>query len=271
MEQDQLRHLQECELLVAREVKRICEKYQIRYFMVAGTLLGAVRHKGFIPWDDDMDFGMERPEYEKFCEACAKELPADGKFFWQTWDTDEKCPYAFGKLRLNGTHIQSKSDISSLGVTNDGIWVDVFPLDDLPDNACKCGIVKFGNWFFRHSLMVKEGYEKYLLREGPAQKIRYIGLRILCIFMSRRFIINSLKSIRRFAARSKSQRVYFESAFMKKAWLKRLMDFDFESERFPGIVDYDEGLTLLYGDYMTPPKPEDRAGHEVSLIDFGSY
>ena len=78
----QLRRLQMIELELLQEVDRICSKCNIHYNIIAGTLLGAVRHGGFIPWDDDADVALLRPEYEKFCEACEKELDTD-RFYFQ--------------------------------------------------------------------------------------------------------------------------------------------------------------------------------------------
>ena len=84
--EEQLDKIHFLELKIAKEIKRICDKNNIKYFLTAGTLLGAVRHGGFIPWDDDMDIGMLRMDYEKFINACQKDLGKE--FFLQTWDTD---------------------------------------------------------------------------------------------------------------------------------------------------------------------------------------
>ena len=99
-----LQKMHRLHLVLADEVKRICEKHSIEYFMLAGTLLGAIRHKGFIPWDDDMDFGMTRNNFEKFLLVAEKELDAK-KFYLQTDRKDRFYTFNFAKLRLNGTKV----------------------------------------------------------------------------------------------------------------------------------------------------------------------
>ena len=107
------------------EFDRICKKHNIKYILDGGTLLGAIRHSGFIPWDDDADVAMLRSEYNKFCKVCKKEL--DSRFFLETKKVNKKYPYAFAKLRLNGT-IYKENFLNNLDVHN-GIWIDIFPID----------------------------------------------------------------------------------------------------------------------------------------------
>ena len=87
MHETDLRKMQLIQLEMLTEFDRICRKYEIEYFIIAGTLLGAVRHGGFIPWDDDVDVAMKREEYEKFCKICGKELSSKG-IFLQNYHTD---------------------------------------------------------------------------------------------------------------------------------------------------------------------------------------
>ena len=93
--------IQQIQLAYLLEVDRICRKHNIKYFLGGGTLLGAIRHKGFIPWDDDSDIMMLREDYDKFCKIAASELPANMSF--QSNKTDKSCFYEFAKLRVNGT------------------------------------------------------------------------------------------------------------------------------------------------------------------------
>lgn len=102
----EIRDLQMLQLEIAKEVKRICEINQIDYFLAGGTLLGAVRHQGFIPWDDDIDIGMKLTEYKKFLVCCKDQL--DERFELQTWDLDLSYGMPFAKIRLCNTTMEEK-------------------------------------------------------------------------------------------------------------------------------------------------------------------
>ena len=109
MDRETLRQVQLDQLEIAKDIKRVCEENGIRYHLAFGSLLGAVRHKGFIPWDDDMDFGMLREDYERFLEIAPKKLKDE--FFLQTWHTDPYYPLAFAKVRKKGTVFQEAAMI----------------------------------------------------------------------------------------------------------------------------------------------------------------
>lgn len=98
----QLKELQQIQLQMLLEVKRICGKYNIRYSLIGGTLLGAIRHKGYIPWDDDADIGMLREDYEKFRRVCKKELDKD-KYYFQDDRNTKGYRWGYGKLRRKNT------------------------------------------------------------------------------------------------------------------------------------------------------------------------
>src|SRR5690554_4796206 len=92
-----LKAIQSIQVEILLEIDRICKKNDIRYQLFAGTLLGAVRHKGFIPWDDDIDLAMLREDYDKFIQVCKYDL--DNKYFLQTYETDPQYTFTFGKVR----------------------------------------------------------------------------------------------------------------------------------------------------------------------------
>ncbi len=110
------------------ELDRISKKYNIKYQLFAGTLLGAVRHNGYIPWDDDIDVAMLREDYERFISVCEKELGAD--YFLQTPDL-EGSPYPFSKLRKNNT-LFVEGNVEHIDIHH-GVFIDVFPMDNVFD------------------------------------------------------------------------------------------------------------------------------------------
>ena len=122
-----LRDVQKVQLEILLEFDRICRKHGLKYLLFAGTLLGAVRHKGFIPWDDDIDVCMLRGDYERFLTVCKDELSAE--LFLQTTDTDREYPLQFAKLRKNNTRFVEKS-MSDLKIHH-GVFIDIFPLDNV--------------------------------------------------------------------------------------------------------------------------------------------
>ena len=120
-----LNELKRIELEMLKTFIKICKKHNFMYFLVGGTCLGSVRHGGFIPWDDDIDVGMPRSDYNKFIKIASEELP--GNMFLQTFFTDEQYPCAFAKIRNNDTTFIEKGLRKSN--INHGIYIDIFPLD----------------------------------------------------------------------------------------------------------------------------------------------
>lgn len=130
MTKEELRRMQLIQLELLLEVDRICRKYHISYSVEGGTLLGAVRHGGFIPWDDDVDIAMVRSEYRKFCKVCKKELDQE-KYFFQNHDTDPEYRWGYAKVLKNGTsfvrygqeHMKMRR----------GVYVEIFLMDGIPE------------------------------------------------------------------------------------------------------------------------------------------
>lgn len=132
--EEQTRQIQSVDLFVLQEFDRVCRLLDIGYFVCGGTLLGAIRHKGFIPWDDDVDVGMLREDYNRFLKEAGKYL--DHRCFLQTRESDPKIPYLFSKIRVNHTeyitHYNENRDFHK------GICLDLFPFDVLPADAGNC-------------------------------------------------------------------------------------------------------------------------------------
>lgn len=269
---DQLRRCQLKQLYIAKEIQRICEKNGIKFFLNAGTLLGAVRHNGFIPWDDDLDVGMLRVEYEKFVKIASSEL--GDEFFLQTWDTDPKYPMPFAKVRLNGTkYIEKNSQNADI---HKGIYVDVFPYDNISSNKIKQKIQKYLSKIYLHLLLNKSGYEYYSKKNCK----RYIVYSIFKAF-SRLWSYNKLhKNLYNIMTKYNCENIQeivtfggansFEKETLKYEWIKETVDHLFEDAMFPIPYMWDEYLTHFYGDYMTPPPKDKRYDrHNIVECDLG--
>ena len=266
-----LTHMHSLHLILADEGKRICEKHNIKYFMIAGTLLGAIRHKGFIPWDDDMDFGMLRADFEKFLKVCKTEID-ENKFYLQTDEKDKYYTFNFAKLRLCGTQVLES--FSSNVQTNQGIYIDIFPIDNVADNKLSASWQYKRFWFYRSLLWVKCGYGS----ADTKKKFSYKIARFVSKFFSIKYLKKrKLKIITKYKNRRTRRVVTSDGTYglqketLQREWLDTLKEFDFEDRKYPGIADYDTYLTYFYGDYMQLP-PEDKRNHHGRLeVDFGEY
>ena len=126
---DKHRIVQIIELEIMKEIDRICKKHNIEYFAIGGTLLGSIRHKGFIPWDDDIDLGMSSENYDKFLSVVNNEL--DDKYLFHTWNDETQYALPISKVMMRGTHVVET--FSKHVLANNGIWVDIFCYDLVPN------------------------------------------------------------------------------------------------------------------------------------------
>lgn len=148
------RKLQDTILIIAKEIDKICKENNIDYFMDGGTQLGAIRHRGFIPWDDDFDIGMKRIEYDRFINVCQQSLNKK-KFHLET-EEDIGYGFAFAKIHLKGTEIIE--NFSKNANVDHGIFVDIFPYDNIPDSDLKRTLFLAENHILKNLIWVKAGY-----------------------------------------------------------------------------------------------------------------
>jgi lipopolysaccharide cholinephosphotransferase len=272
MENNQvLDQLHQLHLILADEVKRICEKHQIRYFLLAGSLLGAVRHHGFIPWDDDMDFGMCREDFEKFLKVCEEELDPE-QFYLQTDRKDRYYTFNFAKLCLTGTRVVEGFS-SDKGVSQ-GVYIDIFPLDRVADRPVRRFFQYKIFWVARNLLWIKCGYGE----ERRKRTLKYRVGRICAAPFSIRFLKKlKYRSITCCAGEKTASVVTSDGTYgltketLNADWVEQLVMYDFEGHSYPGIRDYDAYLTYLYGDYRAVPPEDQRDHHERLEVDFGRY
>lgn len=268
-----IKHLQKCELLIAKEIKRVCEKNNIQFFLVAGSLLGAIRHRGFIPWDDDMDVGMVRKDYNKFVDACKKDLGED--FFLQTWDNDSGYPFSYGKVLLK--HTKVREIFSEESQAHKGIFVDVFPFDNAPVSKKEQERQAKKIFILRRALWLKKGYGKNIKNQGIEQYIKYSLSKFIFAFIPYSVLKRNLEASLKKYNFDNSEYLFMDSPYsyrkslMERKWIDNLAEYEFEGIKLPGVADYDAYLRNLYGDYMTLPPLENREAHEILEVDFGEF
>ncbi|SDC04389.1 lipopolysaccharide cholinephosphotransferase [Paenibacillus sp. UNCCL117] len=260
------------QLEMALEVKRLCQEHNIKYFIIAGTLLGAVRHKGFIPWDDDLDIGMIREDYERFVHIAKKEMKKE--YFLQTWDTDVHFALPIAKLRKKGTKfIEQNSSKSNL---HSGIYIDIFPFDNVPINNYKKKNQNYKTYVLKRLIITKQGYEVWDKNEH-FKKIIYMLMKILTKTISLDKLKRMLgEEMTKYNSHKSDYVVTFGGAYgywketINRIWVDCLTTIKFEGHELSCPGEYREYLTYFYGDYMTPP-PEDKRGnrHKIIQIELG--
>ena len=271
MDNEILRKVQLAQLDMAKEFKRICNKNNINYFMDSGTLLGAVRHKGFIPWDDDLDFGMLREDYEKFLKIATAEL--DSKYFLQTWKNDDGFPYGFSKIRKKNTVYVEAIDQKTSG--HKELWIDIFPYDVYPDNVdCRKEQGK-KLMKYRYTLMMKVGMTPWARHRSIIEKIvvfcKYIPYIMLSKVKTKEELIeNSEEEMMKYNS-TKSANVFPQGGgvpygkwVIPNECVEETVLLPFEDDEFMAPKKYNEYLTLSYGDYMKLPPIEKRGNwHKI--------
>lgn len=267
---EELRQLQLTELEMIVEVDRICRKHGIQYSLDGGTLLGAVRHKGFIPWDDDADVIFTRHEYAKFYRACKKELDQE-RFFLQEFRTDPGYRWGYAKLRRKGTeYVRSGQEHMHYKT---GVCIDVFVVDNVPDHPVSKRIYHGINFGIRKIL-----YSEWGMRAAGSIWMRlfyrmlYLIPRDACFWMRNRLAA----WCNRKETEQKAHLLYpyprKESKYgMPAHCFESYIEIEFEGMRFFAFREYDTYLSLLYGDYMELPPVEKRGrpgrASTVRLLD----
>lgn len=272
MNKDLLRKVQLAQLEIAKEIKRVCEENGIQYFLDSGTLLGAVRHKGFIPWDDDMDIGMLRKDYEKFLQIAPKKL--DKKYFLQTPFSDNNYGLFFSKVRKLGTvYIEKASEKSK---AHNEIWVDVFPYDTFPDDEKIRKQVIKKITYYRRVLYVKSKIKPWIIKKGVINKficfLGYLPYRICALFISREKFLETAKMYQIWFNNQKSSYKFPQGSAPCGKWLIPSEVFEsfrsilFEDTMFLVPAGYDEYLKAAYGDYMELP-PEEQRENRHNIVE----
>lgn len=270
-----LRRLQLTELENLRIFSDVCDKYNLRYYMVGGTMLGAIRHKGFIPWDDDADVGMPRPDYEMFIRIVRKELPEGYSFLNYKLNRDYK--RYFSRIVNDAVTVVNASNTNTI---EEKAWLDIFPFDGMPSGKLQ---QKLHFWhmtfirFFYHASCFDELVN--LNRPGRAwylrAAIRFIQVTHIGSGLNTKKLMRRMeRGLAKYPYDKSRYMVSFFGSYMEKEIVdKRLLGkgrkYPFETLELNGPEHYDEFLTHFYGDYMTPPKDADKDKHNIEEISYG--
>lgn len=247
----EINELQKIQLSMLKDFDAVCQKHRISYQLFSGTALGAVRHKGFIPWDDDIDVVMLREDYERFFDSASKELDSN-KYYVQR-EFSEHWPMFFSKLRLNGTTYIEKYHSHDARI-HQGIYIDIFPCDNLSDSRLMQKLQYIASKIVIAKSLYARGYEtNSTVKKCFMQFCRILPtepFKRLCI---RRNDSSSLKVHTFFGGGKK-----FERSIFFREWFEQSVKMRFEDSEFPVSAHYDEMLRVMYGDYMVMPTLEQR-------------
>ena len=253
--EQELRKLQMVEYELICEVDRICKKNSIKYTLYAGTLLGAVRHQGFIPWDDDADIAFFPEEYEKFFEACKTDLNKE-KFFLQDYRTDPFYRWGYAKLRRNNSAFIREGQEHMKSHT--GICIDLFTLYSVPDNKITRRLY-FDLFFIIRKMLYSEVgkiSESNIVLRKLYSLLSLIPKKTIYRFVNRILYRKPSKLVNILYIPTKSSKYG-----IPRRCLAGNIDMKFENGRFSAMKGYDEVLHIAYGDYMQLPPVEKRASH----------
>lgn len=243
----------------------MCKKHKLKYYVISGSLLGAVRHNGFIPWDDDIDVAMLRDDYQRLNQIASDEFA--NPYFWQTPDTDDGYLVSHNKVRNSNTI--GVTEVFRFAGFNQGIWIDIFPLDNWPleGGEERYKAIKKLNLensaHMRRSNPYPTDADLKKLSEFPYRKPKIVVDEINSIVTKYRDLPCKFIKVATTTVLSWPKGIYNKDDFTSIEF------FDFEGLlKVPVPVGYDRILTTDYGNYQKYPSVEDRGGwHDGIFFD----
>lgn len=237
------------QLDLLNEFDRVCKKHNLKYILDFGTLLGAVRHKGFIPWDDDVDVSMLREDYEKLLEVAPLEF--NEPYFLSNYHSEPYFSDYVYKFRRRDTTILMTSDLSSKK-SNYGIFVDIFVYDSFPSDD----IVQLKEYMWFSKVMhyrVQSMARVPSINDGLRSILRYFYYNLRYRSVSKQYekLDNYAKQFNKGPFRACVVSCPREKYYLGE-WFDKIIEMPFENLKLPVSANYDNMLKLVYGDYMTP-------------------
>jgi lipopolysaccharide cholinephosphotransferase len=278
---DQLKQLQNVLLMVTNDIATYCDSNGIRYQLGGGSVLGAMRHKGFIPWDDDVDLNMPRKDYDRFMVEFAKNFSE--KYWVHSLEHTPGYRSWGGRIRLKGTALKDREDIYS---NECGVWVDIFPIENTYDNAAARwfhGVISDFYGLICSCTRTNQDFDYYLsLAEGNDQLRKSLRLkaRIGKLFSFRSY--NAwMRASEKWFSRCKNERSkyvtvpsgrrHFFGELRLRSELVPTRFEQFEGYHFRVPLKAEEYLDQLFGDWRQIPNAEDQEHHAFFAFDLGKY
>lgn len=243
---------------------KICKELNLRYFLLCGSALGAVRHGGFIPWDDDLDVGMFRGDYNRFMEYAPHMLPQN--IFLQNYKTDPDYPFVFAKLRNSETAFIEKA-LADFDI-NHGIYIDIFPLDGYPKEVSSQKKLASKKKNYRRKLYCGFDMPREFKSEMAALLLRCAGYHKRTEKTLEKYedLISKYKVEDSDIICSHGNR-HGERDYIPKEYYGKGIYMNFEGAEVLVPEKYDEYLSCLYGDWKVIPSVEKRETHLYKICD----
>lgn len=254
----QLRAAQLRMLEILKEIDKICKKHNITYWLDGGTMLGCARHKGFIPWDDDLDVAVFEEDYERLLVILQKELPTQYRIEWP--GNNKNFSYNFAKVVDSKSYVEQAEDTWTPRAGITGLWVDIFPM--IHGNRLTRKMVEplYGRCFRRIRNYDDSKRNKILAYILYPFALILVGFaKVACLLVNKDKFVNSYGT----------GRMSSQYSTRHRKWVIPTTDMQFEDGMFPMPHNYDAYLTALYGDYMQIPPVEKRIVHlaEITFLD----
>lgn len=254
-------------LKIVKEINDICLRNDIKYSMIGGTLIGAVRHQGFIPWDDDIDLMMERNEYDKFLNIAERELSKD--FYIANHEHTPCIGVSFTKIMMKNTTMREGFTGSSDAPA--GVFVDIFPIDNAPESKVLKILQRYKNYSLQKRIFIKSGYN---FEKTGIKKIIYDMLRVFTLESKSNLIKKYRKNQTRYNKCNATEYVSlcgvygYDKETIPKQWVSEYTFLEFEGLKLMAFKEYDKILKHYFGDYMKLPPENERVNkHTVDELD----
>lgn len=269
----------EANLKILKEIDRICRKYNIRYALDSGTLIGAVRHKGFIPWDDDADVAFTRNQYEAFMKVAKRELPDSMELLEPDSYRGGRAFYDFTPriIYKNSRCHGEGPEMEFYGGKLNHLWVDLFIIDRLPASSAGAAVTRFLHKAV-YGMAMGHRYELDFSKYSPLYKLFVGGLAAVGRLVPMKLIFRMQHMIALKDRRSKGNLRYYSNyqpdflyVTLDKSWCDQVEDGDFEDTRLMLPKGWHHVLTEVYGNYMElPPVEKQVPSHssmEIQILD----